>query len=179
MNWLDIVLAIILAASVIEGFRKGLARTATGLGALIFGLLCAFWFHGTLAAHFTFMDSRNAANLVAFFVIFLAFLLVGALIGALIARLLKLVHLSWLDRLGGGVFGVIRGVLGGAIVVLAVMAFTARPGPGSVSHSRLAPYVIDTARVLTAAAPYEVKNAFRNSYEKVKQIWAGALKSGT
>lgn len=179
MNWLDIVLGIIIAVSVIGGIKKGLARTATGLGAVILGLLCAFWFHGTLAAYLTFTGSRHAANFIAFFVIFVAFVLAGALIGLLIERLLKLVHLSWLNRLAGGAFGFVRGVLMAAIVVLAIMAFTARPGPGSVAHSRLAPYVIDTARALTAAAPYEVKTAFRNSYEKVKQVWADALKRGT
>ncbi len=178
MNWLDVVLGIIILISVISGIKKGLARTAIGLGAAILGLFCALWFHGMLGAYLTFTGSRNIANLIAFFLIFLAVVVAGSLIGSLIDHLLKLVRLSWLNRILGGGFGLLRGVLVGAIVVLAVMAFTPRPAPQSVTNSRLAPYVIDTARVLTAAAPYEVKTAFRNSYARVKQIWAEALKHG-
>jgi membrane protein required for colicin V production len=178
VNWLDVVLGIIILVSVIAGIKKGLARTAVGLGAALLGLLCGLWFHGMLGAYLTFTGSRSVANLIAFFVIFLTCVLAGSLIGLLIERLLKLVRLSWLNRLLGGGFGLIRGVLIAAIVVMAVMAFTTRPGPGSVTNSRVAPYVIDTARVLTAAAPFEVKNAFRNSYERIKQIWADALKNG-
>ncbi len=177
MNWLDVVLGILILISVIAGIKKGLARTAVGLGAAILGLLCGLWFHGMLGAYLTF-TSRNVANLIAFFVIFLTFVLAGSLIGFLIDRLLKLVRLSWLNRVAGGAFGLLRGVLVAAIVVMAVMAFTARPGPRSVTQSRLAPYVIDTARAITAAAPFEVKTAFRNSYDRVKRIWADAVKHG-
>jgi membrane protein required for colicin V production len=177
VNWLDVVLGIIVLVSVVAGIKKGLARTAVGLGAAILGLLCGLWFHGMVASYLTF-TSRSIAHLVAFFVIFLTFVLAGSLIGFVIERVLKLVRLSWLNRLAGGAFGLVRGVLVAAIVVMAVMAFTPRPGPRSVTHSRLAPYVIDTARAIAAAAPFEVKTAFRNSYERVKQIWADALRRG-
>jgi hypothetical protein len=32
--------------------------------------------------------------------------------------------------------------------------------------------------MLVAAAPLEVKNAFINSYDRIKQIWADTLKNG-
>jgi membrane protein required for colicin V production len=179
VNWLDIVLGIIILISVIFGIKKGLARTAIGLGAVILGVFCALWFHGMVGAHLTFIGSRSIANMVAFFLVFLAVVIAGSLIAVLVDRLLRLARLSWLNRLLGGGFGLLRGALIGAVVVMAVMAFTPQPAPGSVTHSRLTPYVIDTARVLTAAAPYEVKTAFRNSYAKVKQIWAEALKGDT
>ncbi|MGE5569129.1 MAG: CvpA family protein [Rhodospirillales bacterium] len=176
MNWLDIVLGILILISVVSGIKRGLARAAIGFGAVILGLFCALWFYGLLGAHLRFAGSRNVANLIAFFVIFLGVVLTGSLIGFLVDRLLKLVRLSWLNRLLGGAFGLIRGALVGAVVVMALMAFW--PSPRPVAQSRLAPYVIETARVLVAAAPYEVKAAFRNSYARVKQIWAEALKRG-
>ena len=58
-------------------------------------------------------------------------------------------------------------------------AFT--PGkspPYAVVHSRVAPYVIDAARVCATVAPYELKDGFRKSYEQVKTIWGSALKKG-
>ena len=45
-------------------------------------------------------------------------------------------------------------------------------------HSKVAPYVIDAARVAAAVAPHELKDGFRKSYAQVKTIWGNALKKG-
>jgi membrane protein required for colicin V production len=84
-----------------------------------------------------------------------------------------------MDRLLGAGFGLVRGLLICIAVVLALLAFT--PGkstPNAVVHSKVAPYVIDAARVFAAAAPHELKDGFRKSYEQVKTIWGNALKKG-
>jgi membrane protein required for colicin V production len=172
VNWLDILLAIILIASVLEGLQKGLARTGIGFVAVIVGLLCGLWFYNGVGDFFTgFIHTRAVADAAGFLVIFIAALLLGALLGALLARLLKLVHLSWLDRVMGGAFGILRGALSGAILVLVLTAFSSHPPPDSVANSRFAPYMMGTARVLVFAAPREFRDAFRESYEKLRQFW--------
>ena len=50
--------------------------------------------------------------------------------------------------------------------------------PDSVAHSRLAPLVVGAARVFVAAAPREMKDGFRRSYEQVKSYWDNTLKKG-
>ena len=92
---------------------------------------------------------------------------------------MKVAGLSFVDRLLGAGFGVVRGLLISIALVLALLAFT--PGkspPNAVVHSRVAPYVIDAARVCAAVAPHELKDGFRKSYEQVKTIWGNALKKG-
>lgn len=179
MNWLDFVLALIIVCSVIAGFRKGLARAVFGFAATILGLFCALWFYGIPGAYFAgWFSSPQLANLIGFLVIFIGIAVIGALLGYLLERLMHLANLSWLNRLLGGAFGVLEGLLVAAIIVMAMLAFSAKLPPHSVANSRVAPYVIDSARVLVAAAPREVKDAFRNSYDRVKQIWADTLKHG-
>lgn len=179
MNWLDIALAAIIVCSVIAGFSKGFARTALGFAATIFGLFCGLWFYGTVGASLVqWLSSRQLANLLGFFVIFISIVVIGALLGRLLEHVLRMAQLSWLNRLLGGAFGLLRGMLIGAVVVMAAMAFSVKPPPLSVAHSRLAPYAIGTANVLASAAPREVKDAFSNSYERIKQIWADSLKNG-
>jgi len=39
-------------------------------------------------------------------------------------------------------------------------------------QSRTLPYVIDTSSVLSSVTPHEVKEAFRETKEKVKKMWA-------
>jgi membrane protein required for colicin V production len=173
VNWLDILLTIILIASVLEGLKKGLARTGIGFAAVIVGLLCGLWFYDEVGDFFTGMiHTRAVADAAGFLAIFIAAILLGALIGELIARLMKLVHLSWLDRVLGGAFGILRGALAGAILVLVLTAFSSHPPPASVANSRIAPYMMGTARILVYAAPREFQEAFRESSEKLRQLWS-------
>lgn len=172
-NWLDIVFAIILISSVIEGLRKGLTRTAVGLAAVIVGLFLALWFYGTVGGFFGTHVPQQWANVLGFLMIFVVVILLGGLIGALLAKLLKLVHLSWLDRLAGGAFGVLRGALVCAVIVALMMAFTPKPPPGAVANSRIAPYAVGTARILVYAAPHEFREGFHHSYAKLRELWNG------
>jgi len=66
-------------------------------------------------------------------------------------------------------------------LIVAIMAFTPATGdapPNAVVHSRLAPYVLDTAHVFASIAPRELKDSFRKHYGQVKSIWQDTLKNG-
>ncbi len=173
MNWLDYLLAMVLAASVLAGILKGFARSLVGLIAVVAGLLCGLWFYGVVGAFFyDYLSSRQLAHFVGFALIFIGIVLLGSLAAILLARLLKWAKLSWLDRLMGAAFGLVRGALIGAVLVLAIMAFAPKPPPRSVVNSRLAPYILESARLMVAAAPYEVRQGFRQSYERLKEFGA-------
>ena len=130
MNLLDILLVIILAASVATGFIAGFARVGIGFIATLSGLLFGFWFYGIPAAWFhQHIKSETTCNLLGFFTVFLGFMFAGALIGKLLSKLFKWTGLSWLDRLMGGVFGLVRGGLIAIAFVAVLLAFTAKPLP--------------------------------------------------
>lgn len=177
MNWLDIVLLIVIGSSVLAGLAKGFARASFDLVSAIVALICGLWFYRMVGAYVNnFVSSVHLANLIGFSLIFVGIVLAGTLCGKLLDKLLRLAHLSWLNRLLGLAFGLLRGVLVSAVIVLAIMAFSSKPPPRSVARSSVAPYVVGAARAMAAAAPYEVKEGFRKSYEKVKEIWADTLK---
>ncbi len=179
MNWLDVVLGLVLLLSVIGGLRAGLAREVIGLVALVLAVVLGLWFYGAAGALvLPYVSSPQVANVIGFFVIFGGILLLGGLITWIVERLFKLARLTWLNRLLGGVFGLVRGVLVSAVIILALMAFSVKPPPRSVAHSKLAPHVIEVASVMAAAAPHEIKAGFQQSYEKVKELWAETLKKG-
>ncbi|MCL5743152.1 MAG: CvpA family protein, partial [Acidobacteria bacterium] len=100
----------------------------------------------------------------------------GALVGKLLGLLLKWAGLSWLDRLMGGVFGLLRGLVFAIALVLALLAFTPNPPPRSVVQSRIAPYVIDAAHLCANLAPREVRDRVAQSYEEVKKAWAEVIR---
>ncbi len=175
MNWLDIALVAILGLSVVGGFVKGSARLVVGTAAAILGLLCGLWFGGTAGVFLVpYVSHQGIANFLGFLLVLFGVLILGALLGKLLSVMLKWVGLSWLDRLLGAVFGLLRGLVFAIALVLALMAFSRQPPPSSVVQSRLAPYVIDAARLCAQLAPRQVKDAVRDSYEKIRKTWAEA-----
>jgi len=177
VNWLDVVLTAIVVLSAAAGLIKGLARTLVGLAACVIGLLCGLWFYGPAGAFLIpYVSSRGIANFIGFFLVFFGTMILGGLLGRVLALLFKWAGLGWLDRLLGAAFGLARGALIAAVIVMALLAFSPAPPPRLVVNSRVAPYVMDAARLMAAAAPREVRDGVRRGYEKVKQVWSDTLK---
>jgi len=180
MNWLDAVLVLLLVWSVVTAFRKGFTREIIGVISVIVGLLAGAWFYGTVAVHLLpYVSSPAAAKFAGFLLIFCAVLLLGAVVSTLVRKFLRLTGLSFFDRLLGAGFGLLRGGLIGVALVTAMMAFSPENHPPrAVVESRVAPYVVDGARVVATVAPHELKTGFRNTYEQVKTAWRAALEQG-
>lgn len=173
MSWIDLVLALVIGSSVLAGLVAGFARAGVGFAAMIVGMFCGFWFYGIVAGYvIDYVSSRAIANLIGFFVILAGVLVVGAIIGRILAKFFKWVGLSWLDRLLGGAFGVVRGFVIAAAMATVLLAFSPSPPPPSVVDSKLLPYVIDVADVLAAMTPHEMKDQFYATKDKVKADWS-------
>ena len=177
MNWLDVVLLAILAASVAMSFRKGLSREVIGLASVVLAILLGIWFYGTAGSFLApYLSSRALANFAGFLLVFCGVMLAGNLVGYLVGKFLKVTGLSIYNHLLGAAFGAARGILISVALILAIMAFSQgdKP-PSSVVNSRTAPYMMDTARVFAAIAPHELKEGFRKTYDQVKSAWGKAL----
>jgi len=177
MNWLDMVLAAILIASTAAGVMRGFFRLGVGLIATFLAFLMASWFYaeaGEWAVPYT--SSRGVANFVGFLLIFLGILIAGALLGRLLAHFFKWIGLSWLDRMGGGIVGLLRGGLIGLVTVLMITAFLPGDPPQAILHSRIAPYILDGAHLLSLTTPPDMKQQFRQTYEKTKKAWVDPVR---
>jgi len=180
MNWLDLVLLAIVAASMVTSLRKGLSREIIGLMSVVLAILLGIWFYGTAGAWFEpHLNSPAAAHFAGFVVVFGGVLLVGAVVSAIVGKFLKVTGLSIFDHVLGAVFGLARGVLIGIALIMGIMAFstTGRP-PASVVESRTAPYVVDAARLIASMAPHELREGFRKTYAQVKSAWEKTLEDG-
>jgi len=163
----------VIASSVLAGFYAGFARAGLGFAAMIVGIFAGFWFYGIVAEYvIDYVSSHTIANLIGFFVILAGVLILGAIIGYILAKFFKWVGLSWLDRLLGGVFGIVRGFVIAAAMVTVLVAFAPSPPPHSVVDSKLLPYVIDVSDVLAALTPREIKDQFYATKDKVKAVWS-------
>lgn len=172
MNWIDLLLLVVIGASLLTGLAAGFARVGVGFVAMLVGLFGGFWFYGIVAAYvMDYVNSRAIANLIGFFVIFFGVMLVGAIVGRILAKFFKWVGLSWLDRLLGGAFGLARGLVIAAGIVTVLLAFAPMPPPASVVDSKLMPYVIDVSGIFAALTPREIKDSFYATKDKLMAAW--------
>jgi membrane protein required for colicin V production len=177
MSWVDLVLGVVLGASVISGLMAGFARVGVSFIATLTGIFVGFWCYGIAGDYVAdYVVSRQLANLIGFFLIFVGILLLGAIVGRLLAMLFKWVGLTWFDRLLGGAFGLVRGLVISVAMVTVLLACSPTPPPRALVNSRILPYVLGAANVLAAATPHEIKDAFYNAKDKVTALWQERVK---
>ncbi len=170
MNALDVAAILIIVVSAAAALRRGLASELLSLASVILGLVLAVLFYPRAAI--LFLQFHLSAPLAAFFgflSIFLLAIVLGSLAVALVDRVIRTLHLKWLDRLLGGVFGLIRGWL---IVVVIFLALTSFPVERHwVEGAKTAPFFLDSARLVVYFTPAEFREAFYRGYWRLYQLW--------
>ena len=177
MSLLDLLLALIVGGSIVSGFLAGFARAGVSFLAAIAGVLFGFWFYG-IPADFIhrYVGSQTFSNIAGFLVVFFVCVLMGALVGKLLAKLLKWTGLSWLDRMMGAGFGLVRGIIAAVAFVSILLAFTPKPVPNWMTGSMLLPYAIDASNMVATLAPRGLKNSVRETVAEVHQLWEDQLR---
>lgn len=179
-NLLDLLVAIIVACSVIAGVVAGFARSGIGLLCAIFGVLCGFWFYPMPAELFhtlfpTWIHSQMISNVLGFLLIFFLFVIVGGFAGRWVMRLFQWTGIGWLDRALGAMFGFVRGALVSTAFVAILLAFTPRPIPNWMVNSAVLPYAVTASGELATLAPKELTTAFRATLREIRGIWVAEL----
>ncbi|MDX2178235.1 MAG: CvpA family protein [Bryobacteraceae bacterium] len=173
LNWLDFLFLAIFLASTLMGAAKGLARVGIGLAATVLGVLFASrWYADAGFFLREYVAAKSIANALGFLLVLVVFIVAGGVLAHLLAKLFKWAGAGWLDRLGGAVFGVLRALLVSIAIVMAAMSFPRDTLPKAVIQSRIAPFVLESSRLLALLTPPELKEAFARNYAEAKRIWA-------
>jgi membrane protein required for colicin V production len=150
MNWLDILIVLSLVGGVVGGLISGLIRSLLSFAGLALGIFLAGRLYPTVAGWLTFIHSQSAANIAAFAFVFLAVVLVFAIVGLILRQIASAVTLGWLDRLLGGLLGLlISGVVWGALLSLWIHYF-----PNNfVKDSVLAQFLVERFPLVLSLLP--------------------------
>ena len=177
MNWLDVGLLLLMLFSILAGLRAGFIRTGIGFAASILGLVLGLnYYHVAGLALRRYIPQREASNAAGFVLILCGVALAGMVISVVLVRVVREAHLGGADRVLGGAFGVVRGLLFATVAIWALMVFLPAPQRPLLAHSRLAPYVMDAARHVADASPDEVKQSFRQSYRELNKVLPDPIK---
>jgi len=171
LNYLDILALLILLISVVTAVAKGLLLELLSIGSVVAGLFLAVVFYPDLARLLGGLGVPVdlAGEFLAFVLIFIGTLIVGAIVSAFVNRALKHLHLKWIDRLLGGIFGFVRGYLINAVIFLALTAFQMKQD--LLVDSRFAEFFLAGARILVIFIPEDLKNQFHEAYDWLLATW--------
>lgn len=153
MNWLDIIIAIILAISVFVGLKNGLIKMVISLAGLILGVFLAGRLYQSLADKLTFISSEKGAQILAYIIILVLVMLVAAIVAWFLSKMISAIMLGWINHLGGAVFS----LLIAAIFMGAILAVWAKYGGGTnlISHSWLGKLLVDKFPLVLGLLPGE------------------------
>jgi membrane protein required for colicin V production len=154
--WIDVVILALIALSAILSLFRGFVREAVALVTWLVALWVAMAFYEDLAAILSqWISLPSAQRITAFAVLFICVLLLGAIVNFLASKLVNKTGLTGTDKLLGIVFGVARGGVIVAILVL-LAGLTPLPQDPWWQDSQLLGYFQELAMWLRSYLPNEI-----------------------
>ena len=154
-TWLDPVVIGLIALSTFYGCMRGLLRSIAG----VVGLVLAAIFAGRLAAyvdpalndaHIQHPSTNGAA---AFVIAFIAIVVVVEVAANLLRFVEKIMLLGWVDRFGGALFGLFRGVLLSMILLAGFAVYGSKDFNATLKQTTVAVWLWQNAAANTGMLP--------------------------
>ncbi len=171
MNLLDIVIAIILGYSLIRGVFRGLIKEVSSIIGVLAGYYGAYSYYPRLATLFHRWIADTAyLNIISFLVLFMVILFFISILGVILKYLLSIAYLGWVDRVCGTVFGLVKGLLISAVIVVALTAFLPK-NDEVMRKSVLAPPVTVISENMAKIVPKDLRTRFSVKLEALRKTW--------
>ncbi len=161
MNWFDAVLIVVLIISTLLGLWRGFISMLLPLIGLILGIYVAGKHYGTLGDSLPINDPQQA-EWAAYAIIVIAFLVIFGILAFFIKKFVHWTLLGWVDRLLGGILGLVSGALFMAAALAACVKFDF--GTSFIQGSGIAQLLLDWFPAVLGLLPGEfdsVKDFFQ------------------
>jgi membrane protein required for colicin V production len=178
LNGLDYAIIAIVGFGALYGLGRGALRMATSILSLALGLYAASMWYQRVGAYLEtlFKTSPTLSQVIGYAIVFLLVFVAIEFAGRRVIMLVNLVNLGCIDRLAGGVFGAVLGVVLAGLTIVAITAFSA-PNPPMITDSQFAPTVLAYNEALLAYVPAEVKKEYETKREQVYRYWVDRKKA--
>lgn len=124
LNWLDIIIALLLAYAVWEGWRQGVITQILGIAALALGIYLGWKAGYSIGTMFGL--EGTAASAAGFAIVLVAVIVAVVLVGKLTKGLFRIVGLGVFDRVLGVVFSIFKMCLIAGLILNTVAALDPR-----------------------------------------------------
>jgi len=168
MNWLDVVIFIAISIFAFLGLKRGLIKEIISILAIIGGILAGVIFYsslGDIIIKFKFIKNEAIASVCGFILIMFFTLVLIKLIGYVLTKIVGTLKLNWFNRICGGCFGAIKGVIISFLIIAGLGFFLSEKEP-PFSNSILVPYVKESFSILKELIPDD----FDKNIQKAKKL---------
>jgi membrane protein required for colicin V production len=146
---IDVIIILVIIGSIITGIIRGFVKELSALAGLILGIYIAAQRYPLLEKHLIkVINSSSASKIISFLIIFLVVFFLIILLGLILQKVIQLVMLGWLDKLLGGVFGIVKGlIIVWLILMLVITVFPNTLQP--ITKSKLASRIMELGEKIT------------------------------
>ena len=171
MNPFDILILVILGYSLIRGLFRGLVKEVSSVIGVFGGFYAAYTYYQNVAGLLSrLIQDISYLNILSFLIIFCGVLIVVSVLGIIIKYLMNIAFLGWIDRIGGVVFGLAKGILIVSVLFISLTAFLPK-GSAFIKNSVLAPHVSWTSEKMAKVVSREMKQDFMSKLGELKKAW--------
>ncbi len=171
INYLDFILLSILAYCIIRGIFRGLIKELSAIIGVFGGLYAAYSYYLYIAELLSrWIKSISYQNIISFLLIFCIIFVGINLLGTFIKYTLKVMHLGRVDKISGSLFGLLKGVLISAVLLIALIAFLPK-NSSTVTESRLSPCIIVVSKGMIKFVTKHIQERFSINNEGLKKVW--------
>ena len=171
MNPFDILVSIIFGFCLIRGIFRGLVKELSSIIGVITGYYAAYSYYPHVAKFLSkWISVVDYSRLIGFLVIFIGVFLIISILGVIIKYLMSIAFLGWTDRISGGIFGLIKGLLIASVLFIVFTTFLSK-NASLVKDSVVAPYLSHFSTQMAKIVNKDMKHEFADKFEGLKKAW--------
>ncbi len=164
----DWIIVAVLVLSGVGGLSQGFFRSVFSLSGLVIGLAVAAWNYGRVAVLLLpYLKNEAVDDAIGFIFIALVVMGIAGLAGTVLHKTFHRMGLGCLDRLAGGVFGLIQGVLLVTLCILVAVAFF--PQAHWLVEARLPRLFFGACHLSTHMTPADLADRVRRGLNLLEQ----------
>jgi len=171
MNLFDILIIIILLYCLIRGIFRGLLKEMSSLVGVLGGYYAAYTYYDEVGKYLKkWITDPNYINILSFFLVFICVFLIISILGIIIKYILKIVFLGWVDRVFGAVFGILKGIIIGSVLLIVFTAFHSGSA-NIIKTSKTAPYLTVISNKMIKVTPKDLKREYQIKIKDIEKVW--------
>lgn len=171
MNSFDILVSIIFGFCLIRGIFRGLVKEVASIIGVMAGYYAAYSYYPYVAKFLSQWISVVAySRLIGFLVLFIGVFLIISILGVIIKYLMSIAFLGWVDRISGGIFGIIKGLLIISVLFIVFTTFLSK-NTSIVKDSIVAPHLSRLSKQMAKIMKKDMKNEFNEKIEGLTKAW--------
>ena len=165
MHWLDIIILIVILFFFLIGISRGLISQIFSLAAIAGGFVAGLIFYdmaGSMLIQYNLVETASTSLLLGFILVVIITFVIIQIIGWLATKMIGKLKLGWLNRLAGGVVGILIGIIITFFLLSWMNLYILRDSTAK-QDSVLAPYVDEGYGIIIAAIPEDLSEGYENT----------------